>query len=60
MLMKPASALWDCHPRSVNVNTATLSSNVPLREWRWMEEAERNNNQHLPPSCLHETFQEQH
>ncbi len=50
MLMRPASALWDCHPRSVNVNTAALSSNVHLRAWRGMEEAERNNNQHLPPS----------
>lgn len=55
MLMRPASAPWDCHPRSVNVN---LSSNVHLRAWRGIEEAERNNNQHLPPSCLHETFRE--
>lgn len=46
MLMRPVSALWDCHPRSVNVN---LSSNVHQRAWRGMEEAERNNNQHLEP-----------
>lgn len=55
MLMRPASAPWDYHPRSVNSN---LSSNVHLRAWRGIEEAERNNNQHLPPSCLHETFRE--
>lgn len=57
MLMRPVSALWDCHPRSVNVN---LSSNVHQRAWRGMEEAERNNNQHLEPSCLHKTFRESH
>lgn len=57
MLMRPARALWDRHPRSVNVN---LSPNVHLRAWRGMEEAERKkNNQHLPPSCFQETFTEQ-
>lgn len=60
MLMRTASVRWECHPNSADVNTATLSSNVHLREWRGREEVERNNNQHLPPSCLHETFQEQH
>lgn len=50
MLMRPVTALWDCHPLLVNVN---LSSNVHQRAWRGMEEAERNNNQHLEPSCLH-------
>ncbi len=48
MLIRPASALWDRHPPSVNVN---LSSNVHLSVWRGIEEAEGNNNQHLPPSC---------
>lgn len=38
MLMRPARALWDRHPRSANVN---LSPNVHVRAWRGMEEAER-------------------
>lgn len=38
MLMRPASALWDCHPHSVNVNTATLSLNVDMKgRIRWRE-----------------------
>lgn len=57
MLMRPASTLWDCHPCSVSVN---LSSNVHQRMWRGMEETQGNNNQHLPPSCLHEAFDTQH
>lgn len=57
MLMRPATATWDRHRFSLNVN---LSSNVHVRVWRGQQEPERNNNQHLSPSCLHETFQEQH
>lgn len=56
MLMRPASAPWDCHPRSVHANL--FFSNQHLRASSGMEEAERNNNPCQPPSRWHETFWE--
>lgn len=50
MLMRPASALWDCHPHSVNVNTANLSLNVDMKgriRWRRWRQIIINNRQSL-------------
>lgn len=54
MLMRPASAPWDCHPRSLNVDTECTSESVE-RDGGGGEKIIINIRH---PLCLHETFRE--